>query len=154
MKFKLLLLAPLLGLLVSCAQDSMSGDVYSRNEARLGQSVQTGRVTNVRMVKIEGNNELGGIAGTIAGGVLGSNIGSGRTANQAGAIGGALAGGALGSQLQQKMGSRQGMEVTVRLDSGGTVAVVQEVNRKNPSTFNVGDRVRVIGSGSAMRVAY
>jgi outer membrane lipoprotein SlyB len=74
--------------------------------------------------------------------------------NQAGSIGGALAGAALGSQVQQKMGSRQGMEVTVRLDSGGSVAVVQEVNRKNPNTFNVGDRVRVINSGGAMRVAY
>ncbi|MFM2170345.1 MAG: hypothetical protein RI957_574 [Verrucomicrobiota bacterium] len=154
MKNKILLLIPVLGLLASCAQDSMSGDVYSRNEARMGQSVQTGRVTNVRFVKIEGNNELGGLAGAIAGGVLGSNIGHGRASNQAGAIGGAAAGAALGSQLQQRMGSRQGMEVTVQLDQGGSVAVVQEVNPKNPSTFNVGDRVRVISSGGAMRVAY
>lgn len=148
------MLAPLLGLLVSCAQDSMSGDVYSRDEARQGQTVQTGRVTHVRSVKIEGNNQLGGLAGTIAGGVLGSNIGSGRAANQAGAIGGAVAGAAMGSQMQQKLGSRQGTEVTVRLDSGNTVAVVQEVDRKNPVTFNVGDRVRVIQSNGAMRVAY
>ena len=154
MKLNTLLLAPLLGLLVSCAQDSMSGDVYSKNEPRMGQSVQYGKVTNVRFVKIEGNNQLGSVAGAVAGGVLGSNIGSGRTANQAGAIGGALAGSMLASQLQQKVGSRQGMEVTVRLDSGNTVAVVQEVNRKNPNTFNVGERVRVINSGGAMRVAY
>lgn len=154
MKQKTLLLIPILGLLASCAQDSMSGDVYSRNEARMGQSVQYGRVTNVRFVKIEGNNELGGLVGAVAGGVLGSNIGNGRASNQAGAIGGALAGGAIGSQLQQKMGSRQGMEITVQLESGGSVAVVQEVNQKNPTRFNVGERVRVINSGGAMRVAY
>jgi outer membrane lipoprotein SlyB len=154
MKNKFLLLIPVCALMISCAQDSMSGDVYSRNEARLGQSVQTGRVTNVRFVKIEGGNQLGSIAGAVAGGVLGSNVGHGDLSNQAGAVGGALVGSMLGSQVQQKAGSRQGMEVTVRLDSGGSVAVVQEVNRKNPNTFNVGDRVRVINSGGAMRVAY
>lgn len=154
MKNKMLLLVPVLGLLASCAQDSMSGDVYSRNEARMGQSVQTGRVSNVRYVKIEGNNELGGLAGAVAGGVLGSNIGNGRASNQAGAIGGALVGSMVGSKVQQAAGSRQGMEITVRLDSGGSVAVVQEVNRKTGATFNVGDRVRVINSGGAMRVAY
>ncbi len=132
----------------------MSGDVYSRNEARMGQSVQTGRVTSVRFVKIEGGNQFGAIAGAVAGGVLGSNIGQGKASNQAGAIGGAAAGAALGSHLQQRMGSRQGMEVTVQLDQGGSVAVVQEINPKNPSTFHVGDRVRVIDSGGAMRVAY
>ena len=154
MKHKLLMLVPVMGLLVSCAQDSMSGDVYSRNEARMGQSVRYGRVTNVRYVKIEGGNQLGALAGAAAGGVLGSNIGSGRSANQAGAIGGALVGSMLGSQLQQSAGSRQGAEISVRLDGGGgTVAVVQEVNAKT-GTFNVGDRVRVISSGGSMRVAY
>lgn len=150
----MILLVPILGLLASCAQDSMSGDVYSRNEARMGQSVQYGRVTNVRYVKIEGGNQMGGLAGAVAGGVLGSNIGNGRASNQAGAIGGALVGSMVGSQVQQAAGSRQGMEITVRLDSGGSVAVVQEVNRKSGGSFNVGDRVRVINSGGAMRVAY
>jgi outer membrane lipoprotein SlyB len=154
MKNKMILLVPILGLLASCAQDSMSGDVYSRNEARMGQSVQYGRVTNVRYVKIEGGNQMGGLAGAVAGGVLGSNIGNGRASNQAGAIGGALVGSMVGSQVQQAAGSRQGMEITVRLDSGGSVAVVQEVNRKSGGSFNVGDRVRVINSGGAMRVAY
>lgn len=131
----------------------MSGDVYSRDEARMGQSVQYGRVTNIRNVKIEGGSNMGTLVGGAAGGVLGSNIGGGRTSNQAGVIGGALLGSILGSNLQQAAGSRQGEEITVRIDGGGTVAVVQEV-KANTVSFNVGDRVRVINSGSSMRVAY
>ena len=154
MKIKILLLVPVLGLLVSCAQDSMSGDVYSKNEARSGQAVQYGRVTDVRNVKIEAGNQAGALMGGLAGGALGSKIGSGSSANTAGAIGGALVGGMLGSHVQQSAGSRQGVEITVRLDSGSSVAVVQEVSQKNPNYFRPGDRVRVISSGSSMRVAY
>jgi outer membrane lipoprotein SlyB len=154
MKNKLLMLVPIIGLLASCAQDSLSGDVYSRSEARSGQSVNSGRVTAIRYVKIEGGNQGGAILGGLAGGALGSTIGSGRASNTAGAIGGGLLGSAVGSHAQQSMGSRQGVEITVRLDSGGSVAVVQEVSQKNPNYFKVGDRVRVLNSGSSMRVAY
>ena len=90
MKYKLILLVPILGLLASCAQDSLSGDVYSRSEARSGQSVQSGRITNIRYVKIEGGNQGGALLGGLAGGALGSNIGNGRASNTAGAVGGAL----------------------------------------------------------------
>jgi outer membrane lipoprotein SlyB len=154
MKHKFLLMVPVIGLMVSCAQDSMSGDVYSRGEARSGQAVQYGRVTNVRYVKIEGGNQAGALVGGLAGGAMGSNIGSGRASNTAGAIGGALVGSMLGSAVQQSAGSRQGVEITVRLDSGGSVAVVQEVTQKNPNYFKAGDRVRVLSSGSSMRVSY
>lgn len=154
MKFKFVLLVPIIGLLASCAQDSLSGDVYSRSEARSGQSVNSGRVTSVRYVKIEGGNQGGALLGGIGGGALGSTIGSGRASNTAGAIGGAILGSAIASHAQQSIGSRQGVEITVRLDRGGSVAVVQEVSQKNPNYFKVGDRVRVLNSGSAMRVSY
>ena len=72
MKIKILLLVPVFGLLVSCAQDSMSGDVYSKNEARSGQAVQYGRVTDVRNVKIEAGNQAGALVGGLAGGASGS----------------------------------------------------------------------------------
>ncbi len=154
MKHKFLILLPVIGLLVSCAQDSLSGDVYSRSEARSGQSVQSGRITNIRYVKIEGGNQGGALVGGLGGGLLGSNIGHGRASNTAGALGGALLGSALGSNIQQSAGSRQGIEITVRLDSGGSVAVVQEENPRNPSSFQVGQRVKVLNSGSGMRISY
>lgn len=136
----------------SCAQDSITGDTYSRGEAGRAQAVQTGRITSIRPVKIEGGSQGGALAGAIAGGVLGSNIGSGRASNTAGAIGGAMVGSAIGSQAQQAMTSRRGIEISVRLDQGDSVAIVQEVNPREQ--FSVGDRVRIISSGGRSRVSY
>ena len=152
MKTKLLFLLSAALLFSSCAQDSLTGDTYSRSEAGQAKSVNKGRITSIRPVKIEGGNQAGTIIGGLAGGALGSNIGSGRASNTAGAIGGALVGGAVGSHAQQAMGSRNGIEISVRLDQGGTLAVVQEVSRNEQ--FSVGDRVRVLGSGSRTRIAY
>jgi outer membrane lipoprotein SlyB len=152
MNSKLLLCLPALVFFTSCAQDSMTGDTYSRNQAGRAQSVNMGRITSIRNVKIEGGNTAGTLVGGLAGGALGSNIGGGRTANTAGAIGGALLGGAVGSHAQQSMQSRNGIEITVRLDQGGSVAVVQEVSANE--RFNVGDRVRVLSDGSRTRVTF
>lgn len=152
MKLNLLVGLSTILLFSSCAQDSMTGNTYSRDETRQAQSVRKGRITDIRPVKIEGNSTAGAIIGGIAGGALGSNIGSGRTSNTAGAIGGALVGGALGSHAQQAMQSRKGIEITVRLDEGGSLAVVQEISASEP--FRVGDRVRVLSTGSRTRVAY
>jgi outer membrane lipoprotein SlyB len=136
----------------SCAQDSITGDTYSRGEAGRAQAVQTGRITGIRPVKIEGGSQGGALAGAIAGGFLGSNIGGGRASNTAGAVGGALVGSAIASQAQQAMTSRRGIEISVRLDQGGSVAIVQEVNPREQ--FSVGDRVRIISSGGRSRVSY
>lgn len=138
--------------MASCAQDTMTGDTYSRNDARQTQSVSKGRITAIRPVKIEGNHTAGTIIGGVAGGVLGSQLGGGSTAHTAGAVGGALVGGAVGSHAQQAMENRNGIEITVRLDQGGSVAVVQEVSRNEQ--FNVGDRVRVLSSGGRSRVSF
>lgn len=152
MKLKLILCLPLALLFSSCAQDSLTGNTYSRNDASQMQSVNRGRITEIRYVKIEGGNTAGTIVGGVAGGALGSNVGGGRTANTAGAIGGALLGGVMGSHAQQSVQSRSGIEITVKLDNGGSVAVVQEL--KGSESFKVGDRVRVLSSGGRPRVSY
>lgn len=152
MDTKLLFCVPAVILFSSCAQDSLTGDTYSRNEARQTQSVSRGRITSIRPVKIEGGNQAGTLVGGLAGGLLGSNIGHGRSAHTAGAVGGALVGGALGSHAEQAMSSRNGLEIIVRLDQGGSIAVVQEVSRREQ--WNVGDRVRVLNSGGRTRVSY
>lgn len=152
MKPKFLLCLPAIILLSSCAQESMTGDTFSRGEARQAQSVNPGRITSIRNVTIQGDTTAGTVIGGLAGGALGSNIGSGRTSNTAGAIGGALVGGAVGSHAQQRMGTRNGIEITVRLDAGGSVSVVQEVSANE--RFNVGDRVRVMSNGSRTRVTF
>lgn len=152
MKIKFMVGLPVLVLLASCAQDSMTGDTYSRGETRQAQTVRQGRITAIRPVKIEGDHQAGTLVGGLAGGLLGSNLGKGRASNTAGAIGGALLGGAVGSRAEQAMGSRQGVEITVRLDDGSSLAVVQEVSSNE--RFYVGDSVRVLYNGGRTRVAF
>ena len=135
----------------SCAQDSLTGDTYSRSEAGRAQTVRTGRITSIRNVKIEGGNTAGTVLGGVAGGVLGNQIGKG-SGNVAATVGGALVGGVAGSHIEQNLNSRQGLEIQVKLDQGGSISVVQQVNPRE--TFEVGDRVRVLLSGGRDRVTH
>lgn len=137
-------------LLVSCAQDSNTGNTYSRYEAGRAQSVRTGRITSIQNIKIEGGNQTGKIVGGVAGGLLGHNIGSGSTANTAGAIGGALLGSVIGSHMEQGIGSRAGLNIIVKLDGGGSISVIQEVSQHE--YLRVGDRVNVLYNGNKARV--
>lgn len=150
---KLLLLATATPLLfVSCAQQSLTGDVYSRQEVGRAQSVAHGRVTAVRYVQIQGDTQAGTVLGGIAGGLLGKEIGSGRTANTIGALAGAGLGAAAGSHIQQAQGTKQGVEITVKLDNGRTISAVQEVNPRE--SFRRGERVRVLSNGYKTRIAH
>jgi len=151
MKHKLLALAVVSLLFSSCAQDSLTGDTYSRNEAGRAQSVRTGRITSIRNVKIEGGNAAGSVLGGVAGGVLGNQIGHG-AGRTAATVGGAAVGMVAGSHIEQNINSRQGLEIQVKLDQGGSISVVQEVNPRE--SFDVGDRVRVLVNGGRDRVTH
>ena len=88
------------------------------------------------------------ITGAVLGGIAGSAIGGGNRANAAGAVAGAAAGGALGNAAGSS--SRTGIEITVNLDSGLTVAIAQDGDMNQ---FRVGDRVRVASDGVTTRVS-
>ncbi|MFO7963412.1 MAG: glycine zipper 2TM domain-containing protein [Desulfobacterales bacterium] len=125
----------------SCAS-SRSAHIYSRDEARRTQTVSQGVVTQVRPVLIEGTKTPAGtIAGGALGGVAGSAIGSGKGRDLMTVLG-AIAGGIAGSAVEEGVTRKSGLEITVNLDSGQTIAVVQEADE----TFNVGDRVTVLKS--------
>lgn len=138
-------------LFASCAQDSLTGDTYSRNEAGRAQTVRTGTITSIRYVKIEGDSTAGTLIGAAAGGLIGNQIGSG-SGRTAATVGGALAGGVGGSYAGKEITSRQGIEIQVRLDGGGSVSVVQQVNPRE--AFSEGDRVRVLSGGGRDRVTH
>jgi len=74
----------------------------------------------------------------------------GRTDGIVGAGTGVALGGIAGQRVEEAVSRRQGIETTVRLDNGGFVSVVQEVNQNQ--LFALGDRVRVLGQGQTMRV--
>nr|WP_308421603.1 glycine zipper 2TM domain-containing protein [Marinobacterium zhoushanense] len=139
--------------LAGCAQQSLTGDAYSRREARQVQHVQYAVVDSVRPVVIEGRTDgvVGAGAGAIVGGIAGSSIGGGRGSSITTVLG-AVAGGIAGQRIEEATSRRQGQELTLRLDNGELISVVQEV--ENNQFFRAGDRVRILRSGATMRVTY
>jgi outer membrane lipoprotein SlyB len=135
-------------LLAGCAS-SNSGEVYSRDQVRRSQTVQLGTVQSVKNVKIEGTRSfVGPVAGGVAGGVAGSTIGSGSGSVLA-ALGGAAIGAVGGAVAEEKITKKDGLEITVKLDNGSTIAVVQEAH----VMFSAGESVRILtGSDGSARV--
>ena len=136
----LLLLSVVIAGTLGCAGSTHSPHTYSYSEAGQVQTVQDGEVLYVRRVMIEGRRSP---AGTIAGGVLGYAIGntigggSGKSfARAAGTVGGAAA----GSAIQQNASRQEALEITVQLDSGEIISIVQSLDE----AFDEGDRVRVL----------
>jgi len=146
---RLLAVGLLAALLAACAS-SNSGSVYSRDEARKVQTVKTGVIESVRQVKLEGTKSpVGTIAGGAVGGIAGSSVGGGRGSAIAAVIG-AVAGGLAGSALEEGITRKDGVELTVKLDGGGLVAIVQEADE----VFNAGEKVRILESGGVTRVSH
>jgi outer membrane lipoprotein SlyB len=137
-------------LLMSACATSNSGSVYSREDARKVQTVKTGVVESVRTVKLEGTQSpIGTIAGGAIGGIAGSSVGGGKGSAIATVIG-AVAGGIAGSAVEEVATRKDGLEITVKLDGGGLVAIVQEADEE----FKAGDKVRLIERGDTTRVSH
>ena len=134
--------------LTGCAAPGLGGGSYSRQQARAEQTVRMGYVESVREVKLEGTRSgIGAGAGAVAGGVAGSAVGHGHGSALA-AIAGALIGGLAGQAVEQGVTAKPGVEVTVKLDNGNMVAIMQEADE----TFRPGDRVRILSDGYTSRV--
>ena len=134
--------------LAGCASN-LSGDTYSRSEARRAQQVEYGEIISLRPVQIEGTKTPVG-AGAVVGGIGGSTLGGGKGSSIMAVIG-AVAGGMAGAAVEEGVTRSQGVEITVKLDSGRIVAIVQGLSPHEK--FAVGDQVRVLTSGGTSRVA-
>ncbi len=143
------MLASLLAL-AGCAS-SLTGDTYSRDQARAPQIVRMGTVEYVRLVQIEGSKTIiGPAAGAAVGGIAGSSVGGGRGSMIAGVIG-AVAGGMAGAAAEEGVTRSQGVEITVKEDDGQTRAYVQQA--ADNVTFAPGDRVRIMTVNGESRVS-
>ena len=140
----------LLSILLGACASSNSGGVYSREEARKVQTVRMGVVESVRSVKLEGTKTpIGTVAGAAVGGVAGNSIGKGDD-NIIGAVIGAVVGGLAGAAIEEGITRKDAFEITVKLDNGSLIAIVQEADEQ----FKAGDKVRLIDSGGATRVSH
>jgi outer membrane lipoprotein SlyB len=107
-----------------------------------------GVVESVRLVKIEGTkSNVGTVAGAAVGGVAGSTVGSGK-GSWVGAGVGAVLGGLGGAAAEEAVTRQDGVEITVKLDSGHVIAITQAADEE----FRVGDRVRLLSGGGTTRV--
>lgn len=140
-----------LALILGGCAASLTGDSYSRDEARAVQTVRMGTIESLRPVKIEGTKTpIGAGAGAVVGGVAGSGVGGGRGSAVAAVIG-AVAGGLLGAATEEGFTRTQGVEITVREDDGTMRAYVQAVEENQ--VFRVGQRVRIMTVNGTSRVA-
>ncbi len=144
------LAAIVMAALAGCATTSTSGGAYSRSEVGVEETVQFGTVTSVRDVMIGGTQSgVGTLSGAAIGGIAGSGMGQGRGSG-IGTILGAVVGGIAGSAAEEGGTRQKGYEITVRIDSGRIVAIVQGANEK----FMPGERVKLITSQNRTRVTH
>lgn len=139
----------LAAMLAGCANPTASSRVYTFDQAQRAQTVTLGYVIGVRPVTIQASQTsgMGVIAGGALGAVTGSAIGGGsgrRITTVGGAVGGAMAGNA----IENASTRRQGLEITIRLDSGDVRVITQEAD----VPISTGQRVQVVTQGGVSRV--
>ncbi len=107
-----------------------------------------GTVMSIKYVYVNGGTSgVGAISGAALGGLTGSRVGQGN-GRTAATILGAAAGGAFGRSVERNMNQYQAADYVVMLDSGLQIAVSQQVMHE----LNIGDRVRVMGSGRSTHI--
>jgi len=114
------------------------------------QDVRTGVVEEVRRVPLPSSSGfIGTLGGGAAGGIAGGTVGSGR-GSQAASVAGAVAGSIAGRALENAASAKEGLEISVRLDSGSLLLVLQP----DGESFKPGERVRVLSGAKSTRVTH
>ncbi|RJX71435.1 glycine zipper 2TM domain-containing protein [Vibrio sinensis] len=138
--------------LTGCSSPNPYGDAYGASETRSIQQVYYGTIVKAEPVTIDASdqtNVIGTIAGAAIGGLLGSKVGGG-TGSDIAAIGGGLLGGYAGSEAAGAAGQRNGVNLTIQLEDGQVIAIVQEANPN--MIFQPGQPVQVNVDGDNARV--
>ncbi len=152
---KLMAAAAATATLSGCVQSDPN--VYGPYETGQPAYTETGVITSARSVDINSNGGtgIGAVTGAFAGGVLGAQLGPGRSSRRygrygyrhsssagvvsaLGAIGGALVGGLVGAAIERDVTRAKGTEYIIKLDDGQLVTIVQA-----SEPLDVGERVFV-----------
>ena len=137
-------------LLAGCA--SQTGHSFTSDQTRRANVVHMGTITHLNAAYIENNpTGLGALGGAVVGGVVGSTMGR-STGRLLMTLGGSIIGALAGTGVEKGLNSKDGLEITVQMDDGEVISVVQELGDEERS-FVEGDRVRVLReSGGSARV--
>lgn len=126
-------------LLTGCGSE-FSGNQYESRTVGEVSRTDSGTVISLRKVELKSDSStLGTTLGAVGGGAVGSLFGGGNAkflTATAGAVAGGIAGNAIASRPEE------GIEYTIRLDSGSVVTIAQG---KDPM-ISVGQKVRLINS--------
>lgn len=135
--------------LSGCAWHGEVAD-YRGYEVGAEQTVRFGVVESVREVRIHPRESgVGAASGAVIGSIAGSHLGRG-SGEVVGAIAGAILGGIVGQSVERDANERAGLEVTVLLDSGRYITVMQGPEE----SLRSGDRVRVLSGRGGTRVTH
>jgi outer membrane lipoprotein SlyB len=127
---------------------SCGGKQYADGDLRDVEAVRPGRVADVAEVLVKEEKSLApAVAGGVIGGMLGSCFGMG-TGREIFALAGVAAGVYLGHGSDATYRFYPAVQLTVELDGGRTIMVVQG----DTEYFVRGDRVRVVGLGDGRAV--
>ncbi|WP_447896663.1 hypothetical protein [Stenotrophomonas acidaminiphila] len=135
----------------SFASDTSARD-FTRAQALEMRDVQEGIVLFVREVRIENTSK--GNAGTVMGGAIGYAVSERGSRNNRNAkrIVGTTVGGVVGNAINNKLTSRKGVEVVIRvLDQRGNSRIVSIVHDDSVN-YQVGQSVLVTGRGNKVSV--
>ena len=135
-----------------CAYNSSSPNVFTTGQAQRESTVRFATVESVRPVRISTNAGqpigLGAAGGAALGALAGTAFGGGRGQVATGILGG-IGGAVAGNALENRVAMRDGVEITVLLDTGELRAVTQAASG---DFFHPGQRVRLVSSGGITRV--
>ena len=140
-------LISLLFLGTACSMADYKPESITKYQAGEIETVLLGKIIQLESVVLEGDRDLGAAAGAAVGGDLGSD--NDKAPLAAGVIG-ALIGSAVGAEIGAKVNEKRAVELTIELDNGKIISIVQEVSDKY--SFFEGQRVKVVKSNYRSRV--
>ena len=122
-------------LVAGCAQNPAANPAAGEE-----RDVRMGVVEEVRRVPLPASSGgyVGTLGGAAVGGIAGGSVGGGRS-RQASSVVGTIAGSVAGRALESAVSATEGLEISIRLDSGSVILVLQPEGE----TFKPGERVRV-----------
>ena len=133
----------------SCSTSSLRPDIVDRSTAQKAQSVVFGVIEDVTKVTIEGDRELGALAGGVIGGAVGKSNSDEEIESGVGAILGSLIGSKVGAEIGSSVTKMEGVELLILKDSGRYISIIQEAADYN---FQAGQAVKIVMSGGKSRV--
>ena len=149
MKNNVLTLVIAICIISSCSTSSLRPDIVDRSTAQKAQSVVFGVIEDVTKVTIEGDRELGSLAGGVIGGAVGRSNSDEEIESGVGAILGTFIGSKVGAEIGSSVTKIDGVELLILKDSGRYISIIQEAADFN---FQAGQAVKIVMSGGKSRV--